>query len=63
MIKSLAMIERQVELIHQELRIVTADPELVDKSHELLRQALLDSIALRRKIEEAHGWQTTANKE
>lgn len=49
--QALKVIEAQVELVYNELKRVSADRMMNQKSYELLKQATVDAIDLKRLIE------------
>ena len=49
--QALKVIEAQVELVYNELKRVSADRTLNQKAYELLKQATVDAIDLKRIIE------------
>jgi hypothetical protein len=49
--QALKVIEAQVELVYNELKRASADRTLNQKSYELLKQAIVDAIDLKRIIE------------
>lgn len=54
--KALKVVERQIEQVYQELTLAKNDPQCGDKAYVLLRAACIDAINLKRKVEEARGW-------
>lgn len=50
---SLKIIERMLESVYNELKIVTEDPHLNDKAYRLLKEAVVDAINLKRQVETA----------
>jgi len=56
MIKSLKVIENMLELVYNELKTAANDQNICDKSYALLKEAYIDTINLKRKVEEARGW-------
>jgi len=51
--EALKVIEAQVELVYNELRRVAANLKPNDKSYAMLREAGVDAINLKRKIQDA----------
>ena len=54
--RQLKTIEKLTNFIYNELKVVTADPDIGDKSHNLLKEAIIDAVNLQRKIENARAW-------
>jgi hypothetical protein len=44
------------ELLYNELRHAANDKDNSDKAYALLKEAAIDAINLKRKIEDARGW-------
>lgn len=53
---SLKVIERMIESLHTELKIAADSPEVSEKSYILLKEAVVDAINLKRKIDLARAW-------
>lgn len=53
---SLKVIERMIESLHTELKIAADSPEISEKSYTLLKDAVIDAINLKRKVEVARAW-------
>ena len=60
--KSLKVIENMIELIYSEIKHASADPEINDASYSLLKEATIQAIELKRKVEVARGWVVVASK-
>jgi len=54
----LKTLENMVELLYNELKVVSQDPSVSTKSYDLLKESYVDCINLKRKIESARGWNT-----
>ncbi len=54
--EALKVIEAMVELVYQEVNRATNDRMMNDKSYALLKEAAVDAINLKNKIQEARGW-------
>ena len=58
----LKTLENLVELLYNELTESRTGTQVCDKTYKLLKEAALDSIDLKRKIELARGWQAAEDK-
>ncbi len=54
--EALKTLENLLELVYNELNRATNDPDLNDKAFRALKEAKIDAIDLKRKIEVARGW-------
>lgn len=54
--EALRVIEAQLELVYQELRRASMSNGLNDKTYALLREAAVDAVNLKRKVDVARGW-------
>jgi len=57
--EALKTIEALVELTYTELKRASNDRSINDKSFKLIKEAAVDAINLKRKIEEARLWNTS----
>ena len=57
--QALKVVEAQVELVYQELTRLKGDLYVNEKAYALLREAAIDAINLKRKIQDARGWNQT----
>lgn len=53
---SLKIIERMIESVYAELKIATQDDSLTPKAYNILKEALVDAIDLKLKVENARAW-------
>jgi hypothetical protein len=58
--ESLKTVENMVELVYAELKRNMDNLEVSDKSFHLLKEAAIDAINLKRKIETARAWNVQA---
>lgn len=56
---SLKVIERMVDFLYSELKNTTNDATITGKAYDLLREATVDCINLKDKINTARGWINT----
>jgi len=53
---ALKTLEAVVEMLYQELKRVTNDRNVSNKTFELVKSAKVDAINLKAKIQDARGW-------
>ena len=54
--ESLKTIENMLEVIYSEIKLNTNNPDMTDKSYSLLKEAIVDTINLKRKVELARAF-------
>lgn len=62
--EALKTLEGLLYFVSDEIRRVKdGNPDMCDKSYHLLREAQNDALNLKRKIEDARGWQITVDNQ
>jgi hypothetical protein len=60
--QALTIIQRQIDSVTSELRLLLAqEQDMNDRTYSLLQAAVLDSIDLRNKVDLARGWHYADN--
>jgi hypothetical protein len=54
--EKLKTLEHLARLLYEELKAASNDANVCDITHNLLKQAAVDTINLQRKIDEARAW-------
>ena len=54
--EALKVIEAQLQLVHDQLKRLAADPSLNDKSFAILNKASIDVLNLNQDVQRARGW-------